>query len=176
MTYTAVTALKMRIKAEIDSPDTGVLEQGSRVVVREYKTLPSGSLRAQVARESRPLVPVGWITWVGKDGTDNLLADAPPASKTHASDAAADGAVAGPAQAFAIGAMVYVPRSRGQYESIAYVVSYEAPAGLYTIEVDSRGSGQCKICTADLMSAQPRGQQWAAMFRGATEALAVEVS
>ena len=84
--------------------------------------------------------------------------------------AAVDGVhVAAPAPPFAIGARVYVPRSRGQYESVAYVLAYDAGRGLVTVEVDSRGSGVCKVCTADLLSTTPLGEQWAARFQGAIE-------
>ena len=68
---------------------------------------------------------------------------------------------------FAIGALVYVPRSRGQYESMAWVVDYDATRGLYTVEVETRGSGNCKICSACFLSAKPMGERWAAILHEA---------
>jgi len=63
-------------------------------------------------------------------------------------------------QIYEIGALVHVPRRRGEYESEAYVIGYDSARGLYTVEVEARGSGQCKCCTADFMSAEPIGDRW----------------
>ena len=175
--YLARAKLKLRIKPELNSPETGEVDAGSKVVVVERKTLPSGSLRVRVALASRPLVPVGWATWATKDGTENIVPELADSEGTEGiTDAAVGGPASGSPPAYALGAQVYVPRSRGKYEGVAYILSYEAAQGLYTIEVERPGSGQCKICTADLMSAHPRGAQWASMFEGAVDAVAVEVS
>ena len=60
------------------------------------------------------------------------------------------------AQVFELGARVYIPRSHGG-ESVAYVLEYDTTRGLYTVELDARNSGNCKLATADFLSLEPKG-------------------
>ena len=176
--YTARTKLKMRATHEMSSPAVGELPAGSKVRVLQHKELADGTRRARIALESQSgQLRRGWISWLNKDGTENLISDdasqADASAATTAVAAKSGAAAAGSRlpkvpQLYEIGALVHVPRRRGEYESEAYVLAYDSARGLYVVEVEARGSGQCKCCTADFMSAEPLGERWRDKCAGAS--------
>lgn len=78
--YTTRVKLKMRVGSDLDSDPRGELPADSRVIVRERRTLPDGTRRAEVVEkvaEGAPAARVGWISCVGKDGRDTISAAEP---------------------------------------------------------------------------------------------------
>jgi len=69
----ARSRLKTRLRCELESAEAGSVEAGSRLRVLQQRTLADGTERVQVALEGKS-TPLGWVSCVGKDGYDNLVA------------------------------------------------------------------------------------------------------
>ena len=63
-------------------------------------------------------------------------------------------AAAAAAPAYPIGSRVYLKRSSGE-ENLAFVKEYDAGKKIYTLELDSAGSGKMKQCRENAMRAAP---------------------
>jgi 3D (Asp-Asp-Asp) domain-containing protein len=84
------------------------------------------------------------------------------------------------APAFPIGSRLYVKRSNGE-ETIAFVKEYDASKNVYTLELDSAGSGKTKQCRENAMRAAPAEdaaaqEAAAAAAAGAAAAAAAEAA
>ena len=73
--YVVRTKLKLRSGVALDSNEVGILRQSTYVCVQELATTNDGLIRAKVAvcSASGQMVPMGWVTSVGKDGRSNLV-------------------------------------------------------------------------------------------------------
>lgn len=167
----------MRVTSEFESKEVGELPEGATVTILQQRVLRDGTKRARIALVSQSgQLRRGWVSEVGRDGTENLMPMQPAIESGGADDAAAaplargDGEAAAAEavdawgrpnrpQEYEVGTMVYLPRSRGQHEGVGYVIEYDALRRMYVVEVDAMGSGLHKQCTADFLSAESMGAE-----------------
>jgi len=71
--FVARNKLKLRTGSALDSPEAGELAMGTRVLLMEKAELPCKTRRARV--EDTASEPLGWISLVGRDGQNNLVAE-----------------------------------------------------------------------------------------------------
>ena len=70
--YVTKAKLKLRGCESLDSTDLGTLAVGTRVRVQKRSELSDGTKRALIALEAEPQPPLGWVSVIGKDGSDLL--------------------------------------------------------------------------------------------------------
>ena len=69
--FISVVKLKLRKTDSLDSEEAGTLAAGTRVNVQERRELSDGTKRALIALENDNR-PLGWVSEISKDGSDNL--------------------------------------------------------------------------------------------------------
>ena len=73
--YVVRCRLKLRSGLRLDSAEAGILQPNTYVCVMEVAATQEGLLRARVAicSASGEMMPMGWISYIGRDGRSNLI-------------------------------------------------------------------------------------------------------